>query len=148
MTIRTNNVSTTLIILLIATAVVANEELIDYRQDSMEAIEIHFKSIKKILEEDVPFKSHLSMHVSALVDYSEIMPDLFAEGSEGGDALDEIWDDEDLYESSRLIKMMGLFKGAVNELKNRVEEDDSDAILKAFEGVGNSCRGCHRRYRE
>lgn len=142
---RTNCVSTIFIILLVATAVVANEKVADYRHESMEAVEVHFKSIQKILDGEIPFKSHLSMHVNALVDYSEMMPDLFAEDSEGGEALDKIWDAE---EEGDFLKAMNNFNGAMQLLKSRVDEDDNDAMLQAFRDVANTCRGCHRRYRE
>ena len=142
---RTNIVSTVLIVLLIATAVVANEKIAEYRHISMEAVEVHFKSIRQILDDEIPFESHLSMHVNALADYAEIMPDLFTEGSEGGEALDRIWDEN---EEQDFLKAMNNFKGATQNLKNVVDEDDSDAIPNAVRVVGNSCRGCHRRYRE
>ena len=142
---RTNIVSTVLIILLIAISVVANEEIADYRHESMEAVEVHFKSILKIVDGEIPFKNHMSMHVNALVDYAEIMPDLFAEGSEGGEALDRIWDED---EEMDFLKSINIFKGSIQVLKKRVDEDDSDGIPDAVRDVGDSCRLCHRRYRE
>lgn len=141
---RTNIVGTIFIILLIATAVVANEKIAEYRHISMEAVEVHFKSIRQILDDEIPYQSHLSMHVNALVDYAEIMPDLFAEGSEGGESLDRVWEEMD----TDFLKAMNNFKGAMNVLKQRVDDDDSDAIPEAVRDVGNTCRGCHRRYRE
>lgn len=105
MNLRNNTTSTVLIVLMVATAVVANEKIVDYRHDSMEAIEIHFKSIQKILDEDIPFKGHLSMHVNALVDYGQMMPDLFVEGSEGGEALDTIWESDDLGAFPQAVKV-------------------------------------------
>lgn len=141
---RTNYVSTILIILLMATATVANEKVADYRHHSMEAVEVHFQSIRDILSGDVPFEHHLSMHVNALVDYAEIMLDLFAEGSEGGETLDRVWDDWD----RDFLKAVNIFKGSMKVLKQRVDEDDSDGIPEAMRDVGNACKGCHRRYRE
>lgn len=144
---RTNIVSTLLIILLIATAVVANEKIAEYRHISMEAVEVHFKSILQIQDGDIPYESHLSMHVNALADYAEIMPDLFAEGSEGGESLDLIWEED---EQPEFLAAMKSFGAATQYLKNLVDEDegDKDALSKAVRNVGNACRGCHRRYRE
>ena len=141
---RTNIVSTMLIILLLATAVVANEKIAEYRHISMEAVEVHFKSVLQILDGEIPYKSHLSMHVNALADYAEIMPDLFAEGSEGGETLERAWEEMD----TDFLKAMNNFKGAMTVLKQHVDNDDSDAIPNAVRDVGNTCRGCHRRYRE
>lgn len=141
---RTNIVSTMLIILLLATAVVANEKIAEYRHISMEAVDVHFKSVLQILDGEIPYKSHLSMHVNALADYAEILPDLFAEGSEGGETLDRAWEEMD----TDFLKAMNNFKGAMAVLKQHVDNDDSDAIPNAVRDVGNTCRGCHRRYRE
>ncbi|MYD46638.1 MAG: cytochrome c [Gammaproteobacteria bacterium] len=140
-----NLVGTLLVTLLIATAVVANEKIADYRHHSMEAVEVHFQSIRDILSGDVPFEHHLSMHVNALADYAEMMPDLFAEGSEGGEALDRIWNEG---EEQAFTKAVSNFKGTMSTLKEKVAEDDSDAIMKAVRAVGNACRDCHKRYRE
>lgn len=142
---RTNIIGTMLIVLLIATAVVANEKVADYRHHSMEAVEVHFQSIRDILSGDVPFEHHLSMHVNALADYGTIMPDLFAEGSEGGEALDRIWEED---EQEEFQKAIDAFNVAMLKLKTVVDDDDSDAIPAAVRDVGNACRGCHRRYRE
>ena len=143
----TNVVSTVLIILLIAISVVANENenVAEYRHESMEAVEVHFKSIRQILDGEIPFKNHLSMHVNALADYADIMPDLFAEGSEGGEALDKIWEEDEQLKFSKLITA---FIGAMQSLKTVVDEDDTDALQNAVRNVGNSCRDCHRSYRE
>ena len=145
MNTRTNIVSTVLIILLIAISVVANEEIAEYRHESMEAVEVHFKSIRKIVDGEVPFENHLPMHVNALVDYADMLPDLFTEGSEGGEALDKIWEED---EEMNFLKSINNFKGAMYRLKEAVDEDDSDALQDAVRDVGNSCRGCHRNYRE
>lgn len=142
---RTNAVSTVLIVLLIATSVAANEKIAEYRHHSMEAVEVHFKSIRDILGGEVPFEDHLSKHVDALVGYADMMPDLFAEGSEGGEALDKIWDEE---EQEKFSEAITAFKDAMQALKKVVDDDDSDAIPGAVRDVGNACRDCHRSYRE
>ena len=142
---KTNFVGTILVILLLATASVANEKVAEYSHHSMEAVEVHFQSIRQILDGDVPFENHLSMHVNALYDYAEMMPDLFAEGSEGGEALDRIWDED---EEMKFLKVVSNFKGAMSSLKEKVAEDDKDAIMDAVRVVGNACRDCHRPYRE
>ena len=142
---QTNIVGTILVVLLIATAVVANEKIAEYRHHSMEAVEVHFQSIRDILSGDIPFETHLAMHVNALADYAEMMPDLFAEGSEGGEALDRIWDED---EEQAFANAINKFKTAMSTLKEKVAEDDRDAIMSAVRDVGNACRDCHRPYRE
>lgn len=142
---RTNIIGTMLVILLIGTAVVANEKVAEYRHHSMEAVEVHFQSILQIMDGEIPFKNHLAMHVNALTDYGTIMPDLFAAGSEGGEALDRIWEED---EKEEFQKAIDVFNGAMLKLKTAVDDDDSDAIPAAVRDVGNGCRGCHRRYRE
>ncbi len=129
---------------LVVASLAANEEIADYRHESMEAIGGHFQSVLKIVRGDVPFQSHLSMHADALADYGEVMASLFEEGSEGGEALDKIWDEPE--EFSEAVEK---FKTATAEFKDVVDNGgDEGEVASAFRAVGGTCKGCHDSYRE
>ncbi len=129
---------------LVVASLAASEEIADYRHESMEAIGGHFQSVLKIVRGDVPFESHLSMHADALADYGEIMASLFAEGSEGGEALDKIWD-----EPEKFSEAVENFKDATAEFKKVVDNDGEEGeVSSAFRAVGGACKGCHDSYRE
>ena len=132
------------IIILVVTSLVATEEIADYRHESMESIGGHFQSLLKIVRGEVPFDSHVSMHADALADYGEIMGSLFPEGSEGGEALEKIWE-----EPEEFAKAVEAFKAATADLKETVDNDGSESdIGSAVREVGMACRGCHNKYRE
>lgn len=131
-------------ITLVVTSLIATEEIADYRHESMEAIGGHFQSLLKIVRGQVPFDSHVSMHADALADYGDIMGSLFPDGSQGGEALDEIWD-----EPEEFSKAIEEFKTATQQLKETVDNESSESdIGSAVREVGMSCRGCHNRFRE
>ena len=131
------------IFLLVVTSLAATEEIADYRHESMEAIGAHFQSVRKIVRGDVPFTSHLPMHVNALADYGEIMASLFEEGSEGGEALDKIWD-----EPEKFSEAVEKFKTATAKLKEVVDDGEGESeVNSALRAVGGSCKGCHDSYR-
>ena len=132
------------IAILVVTCLFANEEISDYRHESMEAIGVHFDSVVKIVRGELPFKDHLSKHVDALADYADMMADMFAEGSEGGEALDKIWE-----EPEEFANAIEEFKTAISEFKDLVDSGaDDDEINKAFRATGGTCKGCHDSYRE
>ena len=76
---------------LLATSAVADEGAMEYREHSMEAIGGHMQAMVDIIRQKVPHTSHMALHADAMADLAGITGTLFPEGSEGGDALPEIW---------------------------------------------------------
>ncbi len=130
---------------LIVTSLAANEEIADYRHESMEAVGAHFASLRKIVGDEVPFDSHLKMHANALNDYADIMDSLFEEGSEGGEALDKIWE-----EPEKFAETIETFQEATQALVDVLDKEDATEreIAQAVGGIGRACKGCHDPYRE
>lgn len=136
-----------ILVIFVVSSISANEAVVTYRQESMEAIGLHFDAIKKFVTDELSFEGHLEKHTSALLDYAEMLPDLFVEGSEGGEALSRIWQEPEKFQEA-----LDEFKKAAELLNESAEktgdEFNKDEVMKEFQSVANTCKGCHRRYRE
>lgn len=125
------------------TTVAANEDVAEYRHLMMESVGAHMKSANMILRGRLENQDHLQMHADALAELADIVPTLFTEGSEGGEALDVIWE-----EPEEFAKRVEAFQSATQDFAAAVTDGDQSKISEAFRGVGMSCKGCHDRYRE
>lgn len=119
----------------------ADEGAIEYRENVMSAIGGHMASAADIARGKVPHQAHFSMHVSALAELSTIADSLFPAGSEGGDALPEIWQNPDDFAAK-----LDDFETAAADLKTAV--DTGGDVGSAFQALGQSCKSCHDDYRE
>lgn len=119
----------------------ADEDAAEYREHVMESIGGHMQAAVAILRQKVPHQGHLRLHVHAMADMASIAHTLFPEGSEGGDALPEIWENPDDFATR-----VDAFQTAAAGLKTAV--DNGGDIGPAFQKVGQACKGCHDNYRE
>ena len=124
----------------LAAPALAAEGDLEYREHVMEAIGGHMQASVDILRQKVPHQAHLTMHVNAIAELSQITDLLFPEGSEGGDALPAIWQNPSDFAS----KVSG-FKDAAAGLKAAV--DSGDGVGPAFQNLGQACKSCHDDYR-
>ena len=135
-------VSITLSAMLLS-SVAANEDVAEYRHLMMESIGAHMKSANMILRGQLDNWDHLQVHAEALRELGDIMPSLFTEGSEGGEALAVIWEEPEEF-SKRVVA----FQDAASSFATAATGDDRATVGEAFGQVGRSCKGCHDRYRE
>ena len=80
----------------------------------------------------------------SLAEWAAVMPEYFPEGSGGGvsDASVKIWEDFDGFkEAAKKFELAAL---SVVEATNLA---DKDAIMAAASTVGNSCKSCHRKFK-
>ncbi|MFP6796806.1 MAG: cytochrome c [Pseudomonadales bacterium] len=129
--------------ILTCTSALGSEGDVDYRHHSMEAIGGHMQAIVKILRQEVPHSGHLSLHANAIADMARVAPDLFPEGSEGGEALPVIWEQPEDF-----AKRLDTFHSAAETFKDAAESGDPASIGDAIGGLGQACKGCHDNYRE
>ena len=127
----------------IALCASASEEDRDYRHETMEAVGAHMKSIAAILQEKVAHTRHLQVHADALAGLAKITPDIFPDGSQGGEALDLIWEEPDDF-----AETLNAFEESTAKFQEAVTSSDMDTIRTAVKVVGQSCKGCHDKYRE
>ena len=122
---------------------VASEEDREYRHDVMEAIGYHASALQSIMEQKVPHKEHLAIHVNAIADLSTIVEDLFPAGSEGGESLPAIWEEPEKFQTA-----VDRFEVAAEELREVVKKGDTDSIPQKAIAMFRACKGCHDDYRE
>ena len=80
----------------------------------------------------------------SLAEWAAVMPEYFPEGSGGGvsDASAKIWEDFDGFkEAAKKFELAAL---AVVEAANL---SDKDAIMASASTVGDSCKSCHRKFK-
>ncbi|MEQ8858146.1 MAG: cytochrome c [Pseudomonadales bacterium] len=127
-------------LMLVALPAAASEGEVEYREHVMEAIGGHMQAAADIAQQKVAHSDHLSLHVNGLVALSGIIDTLFPESSQGGDALDAIWENPDDFAAK-----IADFQQAAGGLKMAV--DGGGDVGSAFQKVGQACKACHDDYR-
>lgn len=129
----------------VAVAETTPANAIKYRQFAMSAMAGHTGAISLLGFGRVEHEGHLKAHAQALVDLTEQMRVLFPANSATGEteALPLIWE-----EPENFAKAVAASETAVAELNAAVEANDRAGIAKGFRAVGESCKGCHDRYRK
>ncbi len=120
----------------------ADEGAVDYRQHTMQAVGGHMQAAVDLLRQKVSHPGHMTIHANALAELANIADTLFPEGSEGGDALPEIWEDSDGFG-----ERLAAFREAAAGFKAAAASGEAAAIGEAFQGLGQACKGCHDSYR-
>ena len=80
----------------------------------------------------------------ALAQWGAVMPDYFPEGSGGGvsEASSEIWKNFDGFKDAAKT-----FELAALSVVAAVDQGDKGAIISTAKSVGDSCKSCHRKFR-
>ena len=145
--------STTAALLALATLAFAGNSIaattpadaIKYRKAVMSAMAGHTSAFSLINFGRVEHRDHLLAHVDALAALGTQLKVLFPAGTGTGDtdALPLIW--QELEKFGQLITAS---EKSTAELRAAVTTGDKAATMKAFKAVGESCKGCHDRYRK
>ena len=128
---------------LMSFAATADEDQVEYRQEVMSAIGGTMGALGKILKQEVDRPNDLAPLAAALAELAETAQSVFPEGSQGGDALPEIWE-----ESEDFAERLAALKDATSAFRDVASSGDMAKIGPAVRDVGQSCRGCHNSYRE
>ena len=135
----------TAIMLIFSTASYAREDAIgivkermDLFKKSQQDIKALYSSIRSGELENVKIKA------IALAKWATVMPNYFPEGSGGGvsEASAEIWKDFEGFKDAA-----NSFELAALSVVDAVDRDVKGAIISAAKSVGNSCKSCHRKFR-
>lgn len=129
--------------IVISFVAVADEDQVEYRQEVMSAIGGTMGAIGKILKQEVNRPDDIAPLAAALAELATTAQNVFPEGSEGGDALPEIWE-----ESEDFAERLTALKEATSTFRETAKSGDMAQIGSAVREVGQSCRGCHMRFRE
>lgn len=116
-----------------------------YRQTLMKTQNAHFEAIVAILRGEVSFASHLKDHADAAQAISEMVIDVFPEGSAVGDsrAKPEIWQNWD-----KFLEVYDTYKAETAKLAEVAAGGDLAAVGAQLDNVGKACGGCHKLFRE
>lgn len=141
-------ISSAVLFLLAATSVAqaaTPEDSIKYRKAVMETMAGHMAAITMIFSGKIDAQAHLLSHAEALAAAGDEVGNLFPAGSGVGktEALPLIWQ-----ETERFQKDADAAKAATAQLRDAIKSGDKAAIGKALKPVGDSCKGCHDRYRQ
>jgi cytochrome c556 len=121
------------------------DEAIQYRQKVMSGLGAHIGAIADVLKGKVPHGGHIIGHARAMQAASLMLDDIFPPDSDFGltRAKPEIWEQPEKFKAG--IKA---FQDAAVVLVKAAESGDMGAIGDALGGVGKSCGGCHKPFRE
>lgn len=115
----------------------------EYRHEVMETLGTNVAALVKVLTNKVDAPGHLQIQADSLSHLAKLIVDLFPEGSQGGHALPLIWEEPD-----QVKEAANAAAEATAALFTAAKSGDRSATMKAFRGVGESCKGCHERYKE
>jgi cytochrome c556 len=126
-------------------AATAPADAIKYRKAVMSAMAAHTGAFSLINFGRVEHRDHMLAHVDALAALGTQLKVLFPDGTGTGDtdALPLIWQ-----EREKFGQLVTASEKSTAELRNAASAGDKAAIMKAFKAVGESCKGCHDRYRK
>lgn len=121
------------------------EDAFKYRHHIMEAMGGHAGALSMTIRGLAGSPESASKHAEAMSSLGTEIGSLFQEGSnvEDSAALPEIWEEpEDFAEAvAKAEKALAVLKAAA-------DDNDVQALGRAFHNVGEACKGCHERFRE
>ena len=121
------------------------EDAFKYREYIMEAMGGHAGALSMTLRGLAGNAQNASKHAEAMANLGTEIGSLFQEGSnvEDSEALPEIWQ-----EPEEFAKAVAKAEDAMAILKAAANDNDVQALGRAFRNVADACKGCHERFRE
>jgi cytochrome c556 len=78
------------------------QDAIDYRQGAFQIMKAHFGSLQPVVKGQIPYDQAMVLaNVQILDQVSKLPWKAFGPGTEGGDALDDIWLDEEGFKAAQ-----------------------------------------------
>lgn len=130
--------------LFVASAAVAKEPIVDYREGVMEAIGGHTGALKQLVTGKVDFPDDAKVHVLGIEALSKLVDHLFPVGSDKGEteALPAIWE-----KPAEFKKAIEAFQLAAADLAKQADAAPS-AMAPAFGALVKTCKGCHDDFKK
>jgi cytochrome c556 len=123
--------------------------VIEERQEAMKSLGGHMKAINESLESGRPDGAIVAQHAAEIEAIAAVIPDLFPEGTSLEDvegkvgAKPEIWSDWAGFEQAAMA--LGTEAAALAAASGT---GDAAAMGAQFKLVGESCGGCHSKFRQ
>ncbi|MCD0502256.1 c-type cytochrome [Bordetella petrii] len=119
-------------------------DAIKYRQSALTLMASHFGRMQPVVKGQAPYDAaQIKANVQLLNTLSELPWAGFGPGTEGGDALPEVWSDAAGFQQKR-----DRMKEAMGKLSAAADSGDLNQLRAAFGDVGASCKSCHDSYRK
>jgi cytochrome c556 len=121
-----------------------SEDAIKYRQGAFQIIKAHFSALQPVVKGQVPYNKEAVIADVAVLDVVAKLPwSAFGAGTEGGDANDDIWLDEEGFK-----KAQQNFLATLAPLTAAADSGDLNKLKAAFAKTGASCKSCHDAFRK
>ena len=128
--------------------------MIKYRQNVMKSLGGHVGAADRLVRGQVPLMDQLEMHVTAARDIARTITTLFpgdsippeaefAGATVDTDALPSIGEKPEEFKKAAQETI-----DAIEALVKVVQAGNKQDLPLAFKGVGESCKGCHKDFRE
>ena len=123
----------------------SSENVIKYRQYVMNAMSNHFKALKFLATGRITQPDQWLPHARSMVDMANMIESAFPPESDFGDteAKEEIWENKGDFNQ----KALKLIKASEAMVK-LIEANGHDKVLEQIKEVSNTCKACHKKYRE
>ena len=120
-------------------------DAIKYRQAAMAALAAHVNAFSLINFGRVEHQEHLQAHVEAIAALGAQTKVMFPAGTGTGDteALPKIWEEQE-----RFNELVAQLETSSAQLRDAAIAGDKAGTAAAFRAMGESCKGCHDRYRK
>lgn len=120
------------------------DPVLAYRAQLMKALGSHITALFAVLDGEVSYDAHLAGHAAAMAALGVMIPDVFPEGSLGGEsrAKPEIWQQWDKFTAAADNLAV-----AAGRLEAAARAGDPAAIGAEAGAVGDACGGCHKVFR-
>ena len=123
----------------------SSENVIKYRQYVMTAMSNHFKALKFLATGRICQPAQWLPHARSMVDMANMIESTFPPESDFGDteAKEEIWENKGDFNQ----KALKLIK-ASEAMVRLIEANERDKAIEQIKVISNTCKSCHKKYRE
>lgn len=121
------------------------EDVIKYRQNMMQTISMHNKSLKLLSAGRISQAEQWLPQAQGLNNMAKMITSAYPDESDFGetDAKEAIWENKEDFnqKADALVKFSG-------KLVSLIEQGKKDQVAELLREVSQSCKDCHKKYRE
>ena len=122
-----------------------SDDVIKYRQNMMETISMHFKSLRLLSAGRITQPDQWLPQAQGLNNMAKMISTAYPEESDFGetDAKESIWENKADFndKADALVKVSG-------KLVSLIEQGEQKQVAEMLREVSQACKNCHKKYRE
>ncbi len=123
------------------------QDQVEYREGVFHVMAWDFSQMKRMLEDESRYNAEdFQRRANRLVDMAKMLPEGFPETRPKRvktDAKKQIWENWDDFQQK-----LNDIESKAGGLAEAAASGNKESVTKAFGAVGNSCKGCHDKYRK